>query len=302
MDMRPVPFALLVCLLPCAFAATAPPLEQRLAQAIRKFPGKVALYARNLDTGAEIGVLPNEQVRTASTIKLPIMIAVFGEVEAGRLSWTEEFTLRAEDKVGGSGVVRELSNGVKLPLRDLVHLMIVVSDNTATNLVLERVGADTVNRYLDELGFPRTRSIRKILNGPPSGWSQYGKVEANQRFGIGVSTPRDMVGLLEKLEKGDVVSPAASKEMIEILRRQQYTDGIGRRLGDTKAASKSGALDALRSDVGVVYTKRGRIAIAITCDGMRGGYYSADNPGLLMIAQLTELLLEGLATPRSNSR
>lgn len=295
--MRLFPLTLLVCLCPIAFPASKSSLEQKANQAIRRFPGKVSLFAKNLDNGAAFGVTPDDPVRTASTIKLPIMIAAFGEVDAGRAKWTDEFTLSAENKVNGSGVLRELSAGVRLPLRDLMHLMIVVSDNTATNLILDRIGADTVNRYMDELGFSRTRSIRKILSDQALGWSQFGAIEENKKFGIGVSTPREMVSILEKLEKGEIVSAAASREMLDVLKRQQYTDGIGRRLGDTKTASKSGALDALRSDVGVVYSKGGRIAIAITCDGMKGVYYSADNPGLLMISELTSLLLDGLAAP-----
>lgn len=284
----------------CAPVLAAPrkqSLEAKVQAAIRTFPGIVSLYAKNLDTGADFGVKAADPVRTASTIKLAIMIAVFGEVEAGRAKWDETITMREEDKVGGSGVLREFSTGMQFPLRDLMRMMIVVSDNTATNMVLDRIKSDTVNRYMDELGFPSTRSIRKILSNQPLGWSQFGQVEENKKFGIGVSTPRDMVGILEKLEKGEIVSPAASKEMLEVLKRQQYIDGIGRRLGETKSASKSGALDALRSDVGIVYSKGGRIAMAITCDGMKGGFYNAENPGLIKIADLTAILLEGLAAP-----
>ena len=101
-----------------------------------------------------------------------------------------------------------------------------------------------------------------------------------------------MVELLEKLERGQVVSPAASHEMIEILKRQQYKDGIGRHL--EPVASKSGALDHLRSDVGIVYTPGGRIAMAITVDDLPEVDYSADNKGNLLISDLARLLAAGL--------
>ena len=132
-----------------AFPAALQPaagLDEAVRREIRGAEGTVCLYARNLITGASYGIRENERVRTASTIKLPVMAAVFAKVRAGEARWDELITLRDEDKVSGSGVLHELSGGVKLPLRDLVHLMIVVSDNTATNLVLDRISADAVNK------------------------------------------------------------------------------------------------------------------------------------------------------------
>ncbi|MBL8209941.1 MAG: serine hydrolase [Bryobacterales bacterium] len=283
---------------PAALAAqgASPALEAKVKELLARAPGQVWFYAKNLDNGASYGHRAGEQVRTASTIKLPIMAAVFAEVEAGRAKFTETLPLTKENKVYGSGVLKEFSDGLRIPLRDLVHLMIVVSDNTATNMVLDRITADTVNRYAAEWGLTQTFSMRKILGaaGQPLGASEAGKLEKNKRFGLGASTPRDMVKLLEKLERGEVVSAAASKEMIAILRRQQIQDGIARRLGEVKVASKSGALDALRSDVGIVYAPGGRIAMAITVDGMPKPDWSPDNAGDLFIAELAKVLVEGL--------
>jgi len=273
-------------------------LESRVRTILAKSPGTVSFFAKNLDTQKTYGIRADERVRTASTIKLPIMAAVFNEVNAGRMKWTEESTLRKEDKVSGSGVLAsEFSDGVKIPLRDLVHLMIVMSDNTATNLVIDRITADVVNRYMDELGLKQTRSMRKILgrSNQPDGLSEAGKLEENKKFGLGVSTPREMVMLLEKIENGEVVSTAASKEMIAILKRQRYQEGIARTFDGTPVASKSGALEALRSDVGIVYSKRGRIAMAITVDGMKKSNWTVDNPGHLLISELAATLVDGLA-------
>ncbi|MBV6434228.1 MAG: hypothetical protein IANPNBLG_04473 [Bryobacteraceae bacterium] len=296
-------FLLLAAAVPAAQpAGPSAGFERRIANVIARAPGTVSLFAKNLDTGRSYGVRADDKVRTASTIKLPIMVAVFGEAEAGRVHWTDETTLREEDKISGSGILREFSPGDRIPLVDLVHLMIVVSDNTATNLVLDRVPADTVNRYMDQYGLPDTRCLRKILGDrnqlkAANGYSEAGRLERNKRYGIGVSTPREMVSLLERIERGQAVSPAASKEMIAILKRQHYTEGIGRRLGDTPVASKSGALDALRSDVGIVYSKHGRIAMAITVDGMKRVDWSPDNPGHLTISAIAGILIEGLASP-----
>jgi beta-lactamase class A len=114
-------------------------------------------------------------------------------------------------------------------------------------------------------------------------------------FGLGVSSPRDMVRLLEMLENGKLVSKEASKEMLAILKRQQYKDGIGRGLPDAvQSASKSGSLDKLRSDIGIIYTPRGRIALAITVDDMPDVFYNQENPGLKTIWRLSQILQDGL--------
>jgi beta-lactamase class A len=290
-------FALL-CLLVAAVSGQTPRelMIQRLRASIGGQSGTVSLFAKNLDTGVTYGIRENERVRTASTIKLPIMAAVFNAVAEHKAQWTDESTLHDAEKVSGTGILREFSEGLRVPLRDLVHLMIVVSDNTATNLVLDHVPADYVNTYLDKIGFKDTRALRKVLAGnSPSGVSEAGRKEENQRFGLGVATPREMVLLLEKIDHGEIVSEGACREMIAILGRQQYKTGIGRRLGAMEVASKSGSLDRLRSDVGLVSSPGGKLAIAITVDDLPATDYSPDNAGEILISELTKLLVEGLA-------
>jgi beta-lactamase class A len=279
-------------------AAGAQPLPDALAARIRGFPGAVSLYARNLDTGAVVGIRESDPVRTASTIKLPIMLAVFDAVERGQVQWTGPLTVAKAEKVPGSGILAsEFSDGVRIPLRDAVNLMMVLSDNTATNLILERIPADAVNAYLDKLGIRTTRALRKIIGAADLKPSAAGKLPENQKYGLGVSTPRDMVAILEKLERGEIVSAAASREMIAILKRCRDDSGIRRRFAGTPVANKTGALDALRSDVGIVYGQGGRIAMAITVEGIPQVDYTPDNPGCLLIADLARILVDGLAKP-----
>ena len=297
----------------CAFAPalaapsqTSPGAESKkevLARAVGRrlqgFQGEVFLYAKNLDTGAEFGLKPDEKVRTASTIKLPILCALYDLAAQGKLQWDEKLTLREEDIVSGSGVLQEFSPGTALSLRDVARMMIVVSDNTATNMILERISADAVNEYLERVGMKATRSLRMVRGDgtqlkPARGYSKAGLIEENKRFGLGVSTPREMVWLLEQLTAGKIVSAEASREILAMLKRQQFKDGIGRRRADD-VASKSGALDALRSDVGIVYQPHARVAIAATVDGMPKVDYSPDNVGNILIADLTDILLAGLA-------
>ena len=279
------------------------PLQDAVRERIGNFQGTVSLYAKNLDTGASVGIREALPVRTASTIKLPILLAVTDQVAAGKAKWTELLTVTPQDKVSGSGVIgAELSDGVQLPLRDVVHLMIVLSDNSATNMVLERFTADAVNAYLDRIGIKTTRSMRKVRGDgnqlkSAEGWSAAGRLPENQKYGLGVSTPRDMVTILEKLERGEIVNPEASKEILAVLKRCQDSTGVRRKLSGVSIANKTGALDALRSEVALVYAKGGRIAMAITVDDMPKIDYTPDNAGSLLIADLARILVDGLARP-----
>ncbi|MGI8884596.1 MAG: serine hydrolase [Pyrinomonadaceae bacterium] len=267
-----------------------PTLDEKIKAEIGNFSGKVWIYAKNLDTGKDYGLRADEQVRTASTIKLPIMTEVFHQIAQGKINWTDEFILKG--KQGGSGVLGEFSEGAKTDFRTATNLIIVISDNTATNLILDKVSSNNVNAFMESLGLKQTKSLRKIGGG---GDAKAYDEPLNKLFGIGVSSPRDMAKLLEMLERGEVVSKEASAEMIAILKRQQFTDGLARNTLDTVPyATKSGALDRLRSDVGIIYTRRGRIVMAITVDDMPIVHYSMDNAGNELIWRLSQILQDGL--------
>jgi beta-lactamase class A len=282
-------------------ALAADPLSARVDALAKDFKGTLVLYAKNLDTGKEFARDPDAKVRTASTIKLPILCALASQIAAGKVKWDERIVLRAQDKVTGSGVLASLADGTDLTIRNLAILMIIVSDNTATNLILNRITADAVNDYLDTIGITTTRSNRKVRGdgtklAAAEGWSKAGQMEENKKYGLGVATPREMVKLLELLHQGKIVNAEVSKDIIGILKMQQDKDGIGRHVPeDVTVASKSGALDALRSDVGIAYTKGGPIAIAITVDGMPVTDYSADNVGKKLIWQVADLVRQSLA-------
>lgn len=266
-------------------------LDKRVRAEVAEFKGKVSLFAKNLDTGAVYELRGDDQVQTASTIKVAVMIEAFARVAEGKAKWTEELVLTKDKKVGGAGILPEFADGLRLTFRDAVKLMMILSDNTATNLVIDVLSADAVNARMESLGLKETRLMRKVFGG---GVSVEGSKEENKRFGLGRTTPHEMVTLLEKLERGEVVSPAASKEMIELMKREQGTNGIWRGQWRVPKATKSGALDALRSNVGVIYHPRGRIALAITCDSMPAVNWTADNPAQLLMSRLSEILIEGL--------
>jgi beta-lactamase class A len=286
---------LLLILLICAPAVSQsqPKLDDQVKPLVASFKGKVSLFAKNLDTGETYALNPDERVRTASTIKIAVMIEAFARVAEGKIKWTDEVVLTKEKKVSGSGILTELSDGLHLTLRDAVNLMMILSDNTATNLVLEVLTTDAVNARMEALGFKNIKIMRRIGSG---GESVAGKDPENKKYGLGMATPREMVLVMEKLERGEIISPAASKEMIDLMKREQGRNAIGRSLWTVPMASKYGALDRLRSAVGILYTKKGKIAMAISCDEMPETMWSVDNPAYLLMSRLSEVIAERLAS------
>lgn len=277
-------------------AILASPLDDRIQARLKDVKAQVSVYAKNLDTGVVYSLRGDDPVRTASTIKLPIMIECFYEAAAGKLDMQEPIELVASEKVSGSGVLQDLSAGIKLPIRDMIQLMIVLSDNTATNLILNRIGGNAVNDRMASLGLPQTRVMRKILNKEPSGVTREGAKPENKRWGLGRTTPHEMVTLLEKLNAGQLVDKASSDAMLGILKHQEDHEGMARKMKDLTVANKSGALDALRSDAGIVYTKSGgAIAMDITVDGIPEPDWTPQNPGLLIISDVAEILVQELA-------
>ncbi len=266
-------------------------VDQRVRAEVAQFKGKVSLFAKNLDTGVVYELGGDDRVPTASTIKIGIMVEAFARVAEGKAKWNDELVLTKEKKVGGSGILQEFADGLRLTFRDGVSLMMILSDNTATNLVIDVLTTDAINARMESIGLKETRLMRRVFGG---GESAEGKKEENKRFGLGRTTPREMVTLLEKLERGEVVSPAASKEMLELMKREQGTNGIWRQQWRVPKATKSGALDALRSSLGIIYHPRGRIALAVTCNEMPEANWTVDNPALLLMSRLSEILVDEL--------
>ena len=268
-------------------------LADRVGALTRPFKGTVALYAKNLRTGREFALGADTKVRTASTIKLPILCALESLVAPGRVKWDERIVLRPEDKVTGSGVLGSLEDGTDLTVRNLAILMIIVSDNTATNLITDRITADAVNDYLDAIGLTATRSNRKVRgDGSHAGGAERlepgrharGEQEVRPRR---VHAARD--GAAARDARGRERSSAPPHRRTSSTSSPSsrcVTASRATRRRTCASSSKSGALDALRSDVGIVYTKGGPVAMAITVDDMPVTDYSPDNVGNMLIWQL----------------
>jgi beta-lactamase class A len=246
--------------------------------------GTLHFAVRDLQTGDTLRCHADERCKTASVIKLPILVHIALCVREGSLSWDEKMALTDAEKVDGSGVLTQLTAGLELSLRDVCTLMTVVSDNTGTNMVIERVGTEAVNSRMSQLGLPVTTCFRKAYSPD---------TEASKAYGLGVTTPDEMLALLIRLAGNEIGDEAVSKDILHILAGQFYRDAIPRLLPeDWKYRGKTGAVDAVRNDVGIVEMPDGRrYALALFCQNLPIVQWTADNPGLLALARLTRHLL-----------
>ncbi len=210
---------------------------------IRAFPGDVGFYFRRLG-GAEEPLLHNPDLPliAASVIKIPIMVAAFREAGRGELNLSETVAIRPEMKMPSCGALTYLHDGLEVTLEDLVTLMIILSDNTATNILIDRLGMENVNAGMRALGLEKS-TLRRLLFDS----------EASARGLENTITAEEMGQLLEKLFKGECVSPAADAEMLSILRDQRLNGKIPFFLDDMEIAHKTGEDDGITHDVGIVY-------------------------------------------------
>jgi beta-lactamase class A len=277
-----------------AFAADLQKQVEALAQ---QHHGKVALYAKNLKTGAEVAIDADEPVQTASVIKVAILMEVFSEAKAGKLSLDERLTLTKENQVPGSGILTFLQAGLQPTVQDAVVLMTDLSDNTATNLLIDKVTVAAVDKKITDMGLKNTWLYKKVFKPAE------GPMPADQKkFGLGKTTAREMAQMFESIDRCDLGDAALCKRMLQILKDQQDNNEIPRLIqySDTSEkpsaiAHKTGALDDVRNDVGIVYTTAGPIVISAFTWDNKDHSWTADNEAMLTIAKMSKAIVESWA-------
>lgn len=218
-------------------------LLTELVQRLKAFGGKTGLYARNLTTGQTLRYHAEEPFLAASVIKIPILAACFEQIRRGALDPAESFTIRRADKMPSCGALSYMHDGLQVTAEDLYTLMIILSDNTATNLLIDRLGADTVNAFLAEQGMTGTRLNRRLF-----------EPELARQGVENTMVPEEIGRMLEAMEAGTLVSPEASRAMLDILKKQRLNGKIPVLLPPgTAVAHKTGEDSGITHDVGIVY-------------------------------------------------
>jgi beta-lactamase class A len=286
-----------------AAAASPSAIEARVAARLESFRGSVGVYAVHLGTGETIAVNADTRFPTASLIKTGVMVEVFQRLEAGRLTREQLVPLTDGIKVGGSGVLHSLRGGSSWSVADLLFLMIALSDNTATNMLIGLTGTQSVNERMVSLGLKQTRLYRPTFRGGQADAFP----EEEKEYGLGSSTPREMATLMERIARGQAVSAAASKEMEALLGKQQIHEVLCRLLpgsgegvsvahktgqDEEKLPDASGAPGSVRTDAGIVTTPKGRYAIAIFARRAADMRWTVDNEALVAGAEVSRLVFD----------
>jgi beta-lactamase class A len=244
---------------------------QRLQSSIERITRSVnatwGIYVKSLDTGEEIAIDADRQMETMSTIKIPLMVEALEQIKTGKFKLTDKYTFVQADSQPGTGTIQRLDPGAVMTVKDLITMMIIVSDNTATEVLYRMVGGpDAVNRRMDTLGLRKTRALNvpskwfPALRGAPSTEQFY----RDGKSPFGMSTAREMGTLLEMMERGTLVDKESSDLMLRIMRAQLYRTRIPRYVTGYTIPHKTGDfLPYVGDDVGMLEAPGRTIVLTI---------------------------------------
>jgi beta-lactamase class A len=273
-------------------------LASRLMPLIEAHKGKVAVAVKNLKTGASFSYHADDPMTTASLIKFPVMIEAYRQAAAKMIDLDTKVTLRDADKVPGSGILTgHFSDGATFPLRDAVHLMIVYSDNTATNLVLDAIGIGSTAATMEQLGYPNTKLHSKVFRRDTTVFP-----ERSKEFGLGSTTAAEMIRLCEVLEHKELVSPEASEAMRKHMLACDDKNKFTRFLPPgTKVAFKTGDLDAAKTAAGIIECAQGPVAVCVLTDKNEDKRWIIDNAGNRLCADVARAVFDHFGPETSST-
>lgn len=261
-----------------AFAITAAAMAQQPVAPIARLQANIeritrsvnadwGVYIKSLETGEEIAINADKQMDTMSVIKIPLMVEAFRQIEAGKFLLKDKITLKDSDKRPGTGIIRSLDPGAVLTVKDVLTLMIIVSDNTATDMIFDKVGGiGPVNESAKSLGLKNTRATGtadvwfKAIRAAPSA----AEFHREGKTPFGLSSPRDIGKLLEMMERGEAVSKKASDLMLQMMRGQVYSTRLPKYVTGFRIPHKTGDfLPHIANDVGVFESQNHKIVVSI---------------------------------------
>ena len=282
-----------------------PGLQRLLEAELARFPGRAGIWVRHLPLGEEAAVRADDTFNSASVIKLPVLVLAFQMADRGELSLAERITINAADFRGGSGILRYNDPGLQPTLRDVLLQMVITSDNTATDIAIDKVGGvDKVNAWLRQNGYAdalklnmTTGDLFAHYNALPQGANRNEKTNADRSYWLGEITPRATGRLLEAIQRcsdgrapapGAAASPAApapaiasQKSCADMMRMMRAQQAGSRRLPhfvNVPVAHKTGDFPpVLANDVGIIFARSGPIVVAFCGNAIEGPYGEAED-------------------------
>ena len=284
----------LLCLATLLLGATiavgaGPTLESKLLPLVQAHKGRVTLMVKNLKTGETFAIDPDLPMPTASLIKFPVMVEAYRRAEAKTIDLQKTITLEKGDKVPGSGLLTtHFSDGVTFPLLDAIHLMIVFSDNTATNLVLDEIGLKSTAETMEKMGYPNTKIHSKVYRRDTSLFP-----ERSVEFGLGSTTAGEMIRLCEALHKKELISTAASEAMLKHMAACDDVDKFPRFLPKgTKIAFKTGSVSDARTAAGIIECGSTPVALCVMTRKNEDQRFDPDNAGNRLCADIAKVVFD----------
>jgi len=282
---------LLLALLPgCARAQTAPRpafaradtsvLHRTLDSLARGHRGILGYTVHNIDTGERLELRGDETFPTASLIKVPVLVTLFDLVEKGDVSLDDRITVLKIDKVPGSGQLQFLHDGLEITIRDAAWLMTTISDNTATNLLLDKVAIRRVWQKMEALGLPHSKIHSKSFLRMTSV-----AMDSSVKYGLGVTTPNEMARLFELLANGKAVSAGADSAMLDILAHNTDSESMQRFVEGVPAPRKTGANDSMRTEC-ALFRLQSRVVACVLTKENQDQRWVVDNEAQLTMGKM----------------
>jgi beta-lactamase class A len=275
---------------PFAHADTAA-LHHTLDAIAAAHHGILGYSVLNLDTGERLSLRGDETFPTASLIKVPILVTLYDLVEQRQLSFDDPLTVIKIDQVPGSGVLQFMHSGMSLSVHDAAALMIILSDNTATNLILDRIAIRRVWSKMEALGLPHTKVHSKTFLRLTSV-----AMDSSVKYGLGVSTPNEMAHLFELLAQGKAVSPAADSSMLQILANNADGDSMQRTINGMSVPHKTGATDSVRTECALFHLESRVVACGFTKQNTDTRWVT-DNEGQVTLGKIGAAILGAWKPP-----
>tara|TARA_R110002020_G_scaffold455041_1_gene671046 strand:- start:337 stop:1272 length:936 start_codon:yes stop_codon:yes gene_type:complete len=257
-------------------------LQASVEELTKSFHGDIGIYIENLKTGASVEINADTIFPTASIVKIPILLGVFDKIEKGELDYRESLIYRDSIKYGGSGIMQFFKDSTQTDLSILLALMLSYSDNTTSlwNQALAGGGIQ-INQVLESLGYEYTK-VNSRTPGRESNWEKYG---------WGQTTPKEMADILVRMNKKELISPAASDQMYRLLSNTFYIDyAVSGIPSGINVASKQGMVNGSRSEVYLVNSPQGDYVCAIFTKNNEDESWEYDNEAWVVTREISNLI------------
>lgn len=272
-------------------------IKNRIRNEIDKYENTIGIYADDLK-GNKIEINVNKTFETASCIKLFILIDLYKQIFEGKKNENDILKYDEVKHTGGSGVIKDLELGLEMTAKNTAIMMIVISDNIATNMLIDYLGIESINKTICDLGCTHTKLLNKV------DWKNYSQ--------MGITTPKEYAMAFKKILNNEICTPKICEEILEILKKQHYNDMLTKylpqydidKVGEKDSlikyiASKDGAIDGqyltpkvnnVRNDGGIIGTKYGEYIITIFIEKFKDRYFYYNNPTIDCGAKISELI------------